>query len=171
MNYDLAGTGLKNVIAVATLLLLPLLSFATTTDVKFNYGEPGPRAGTGFADLNPTNRSDANADVRTAMNDIQQWIIANLDTSSGQKARLIVDVAADHFDGPVVEKDGELQTAYRVRLKVQRHRAVFEHRIYEVSGSGDIFREGLINAVQEFIARPNVAQLIGYDQNQAVALK
>ena len=162
---------MKKAIAGAALWLLPSLSFAATTDVQLNYGEPGPRAGTGFADLTPTDRSDANADVRSAMNEIQQWIVANLNESTGNKSRLVIDIAADHVKGPVVEKNGELQTGYRVRLKVQRHRAVFEHRIYEVSGNGDIFREGLISAVQDFIARPKVAELIGYDQRQSIALK
>lgn len=162
---------MKNVIAGAALMLLSMFCFATTTDIKFNYGEPGPRAGTGFADLNPINRSDASADVRSAMSDIQQWITAKLSESGTQNARLIIDVAADHFGGPVIERDGAKHTGYRVRLKVQRHRAVFEHRIYEVSGDGDVFREGLLNAVEDFIARPRVAQLLGYDLQRSIASK
>lgn len=166
------GIVLKNVFLLAVAVMISGLGFAQTPAIELNYGEPGPRAGTGFGDLRPVERSKADAPVQAALQHIAELVRSGMheDYTGNSKTRLIIDVAADHSSGPVVNDNGKLRTEFRVRLKVQRHRAVFEHQIYQVSAPGDAFREELAKAVQGFMAQPEVARHFGYDSSQALAL-
>lgn len=164
------GNGLKNLVFLAFTLLISSLAFSNAPDIRISYGEPGPTAGTGFADLEPVERSAADQDVRDTLINLEQLIHASLIGENDSKTRLIIDVAADHLNGPITTVNDEVRTGFRVRLKVQRHRAVFEHRIYEIESEGDTFRQSLLAAVEDFLTRPKVAKLMGYDSSQALAL-
>lgn len=161
---------MKNLVFFVFALLCSSIAFSSTADIRINYGEPGPTAGTGFADLSPLERSAADQAIRDTLGSLEQLIQASLIGENNGKTRLIIDVAANHFSGPIVTVNEEVHTAFRVRLKVQRHRAVFEHRIYEIESEGDTFSQGLQAAVEDFLGRPKVAKLMGYDANQALAL-
>lgn len=143
---------------------------AGSPDVRVNYGQPGPSAGTGFGALKPLHKASR---LDTAHLAVLEQIPAIVDAMGYEKdnkrRRLEIDVAAGSQNGPVYRIDGVERSDFRVRVSLYQGSALIDRATYENTSEGNMLEVGVGDAIKHFVSEPRTASLLGYTVDQQLA--
>lgn len=143
---------------------------AGSPDVRVNYGQPGPSAGTGFGALKPLHKVSRLDETHLAvLEQIPAIVDAMVYENDNERRRLEIDVAAGSQNGPVYHIAGVEHSDFRVRVSLYQGSALIDRVTYENASEGNMLEAGVVDAIKHFVSEPRVASLLGYTAGQQLA--